>query len=407
MKPEMSNSNQLSKHLRTLLVLVALIASFESPSFAQEQEDEETPMLTLSEFQAESKLKVNANLLEKAKFPALDIHTHFGFRLKGDSDALERFVDIMNRHHIAVCNSLDAKLGEETDHCQYLWAKYPNRFTVFAHIDFQGTGDKEKPATWACNQPGFVRTCCEQLRRAKTNGIVGVKFFKSFGLSFKNADGSLIKIDDPRFDPIWATCGELGFPIIIHTGDPAAFFDPIDAKNERYEELARHPDWSFHGPEFPSRQSLLEARNRVIKKHPKTIFLGAHCAGNPEDLATVGKWLDELPNLYVEIASRIGELGRQPYTARKFMNRYQDRVLFGTDGPWPELRLTYYWRFLETFDENFPYSEKVPPPQGLWNIYGVGLNDPVLRKIYYENALKILPPKAKAIYTKAVDELPK
>ena len=155
--------------------------------------------------------------------------------------------------------------------------------------------------------------------------------------------------------------------------------------------MSRHPDWSFHGKDFPKRDELLAARNRVIQRHAKTTFIGAHMAGNPEDLDEVSQWLEQYPNLYVEIASRIGELGRQPYTARKFMIKHQDRVLFGTDGPWPELRLTYYWRFLETRDENFPYSEKSPPPQGFWNIYGVELPEAVLKKVYFENALKILP----------------
>ena len=177
----------------------------------------------------------------------------------------------------------------------------------------------------------------------------------------------------------------------MHTSDPAAFFKPIDANNERWEELSRHPDWSFYGDKFPARQELLEARNRVIKRHPKTTFIGAHFASSSEDLATLSKWMDEYPNLVVEFASRINELGRQPYTARKFFIKYQDRILFGTDGPWPELRLSYYWRFLETYDENFPYSEKSPAPQGMWRIYGIGLPDEVLKKIYHENALRIIP----------------
>jgi predicted TIM-barrel fold metal-dependent hydrolase len=155
--------------------------------------------------------------------------------------------------------------------------------------------------------------------------------------------------------------------------------------------LARHPDWSFYGDQFPSREELLAARNRVIARHPQTIFIGAHVANNPEDLAEVSRWLRQYPNLYVEIASRIAELGRQPYTARRFLIDHADRVMFGTDGPWPEMRIKLYWRFLETYDEYFPYSEKEFPPQGMWNIDGVGLPDDVLRKIYFENAARIVP----------------
>ena len=177
-----------------------------------------------------------------------------------------------------------------------------------------------------------------------------------------------MKIDDVRWDPIWRTCGQLGIPVIIHTADPIAFFQPIDETNERWEELFRHPEWSFPPDKFPSREFLLADRNRVIQRHPKTTFIGAHMANSSEDLATVASWLEKYPNLVVELASRLGELGRQPYTARAFFIKYADRILFGTDGPWPELRITYYWRFLETYDEYFPYSEKVSSAGTLENL---------------------------------------
>jgi predicted TIM-barrel fold metal-dependent hydrolase len=187
----------------------------------------------------------------------------------------------------------------------------------------------------------------------------------------------------------------------MHVADPIAFFQPVDEKNERWEELRRHPDWSFHGPRFPTHAALLEQFLAIVKRHPRTQFVGAHLANNGENLAQLGAWLDQHENLHVEIASRINELGRQPYSARKFLVKYQDRVLFGTDGPWPIARLQSYWRFLETYDEYFPYSEKVPPPQGFWQIYGVGLPDDVLRKIYHENALKLLP-KLRPAFERAV-----
>ncbi len=373
------------------MIPLVVLASLAAPSDGRlHGQDPEFQPLTLSEFQPRSKLKVNRTLLTRARFPVIDMHTHFGLRLKGDDEALEKYLDVMNRHQIALCTSLDAKLTDVDRHLAFL-RPHRQRFLVFAHLDWQGSGAEDQPETWACNQVGFVRETCEQLRASVQKGVVGVKFFKSFGLTLKDAKGKLLRIDDRRFDPIWQTCGELSLPILIHTGDPAAFFDPIDHFNERYEELSRRPQWSFFGDQFPSRHELLTARNNVIRRHPNTKFIGAHMAGNPEDLVTVGQWLDEFPNLYVEFASRIGELGRQPYTSRKFFLKYQDRILFGTDGPWPELRLTYYWRFLETLDENFPYSEKIPPPQGLWNIYGIGLPPDVLKKVYYENAIRLIP----------------
>ena len=347
--------------------------------------------LLLRNFRPVAQLKLTHRPISRARFAVVDVHGHFGYRLKGSQQALEQYLAVMDRNGIAVCCSLDAPLGSEAEHREYLWRQFKDRLVYFVHLDWRGAGKESEPRTWACNRPGFAARVAKQLAAARENGASGLKLFKQFGLQHRNADGSLIAIDDPRFDPIWKACGDLGMPVLIHTADPAAFFLPIDAKNERWEELSRHPDWSFHGSQFPSRKELLEARNRVILRHPKTMFIGAHVANNSEDLAEVSKWLEQMPNLHVEIASRIGELGRQPYTARKFFIRHADRILFGTDGPWPEQRLRLYWRFCETWDEYFPYSEKPFPPQGLWQIYGLGLPDPVLRKIYHENAARLVP----------------
>jgi len=373
-------------------LILQLIAGTHCAIAQIEQQEPAKPVApTLRTFDPVAQLVVNKTRLTKSKFPVIDIHSHFGIRFKGDYDRLQHYLGVMEANGIVVSVSLDAKLGEEEPHLKFIGDGDEKRLAAFVHLDFKGGGNFENPKTLACNQVGFVRQCVEQLRVAKQKGILGVKFFKTFGLRDLNADGSLVKIDDARFDPIWKTCGELGLPIIIHPADPSAFFKPIDANNERWEELSRHPDWSFYGDSFPTREELLAARNRVIKRHPGTMFIGAHFAGSSEDLATLSTWLDEYPNLVVEFASRINELGRQPYTARKFFMKYQDRILFGTDGPWPELRLTYYWRFLETYDEYFPYSEKSPQPQGMWRIYGIGLPDDVLKKIYHENAMRILP----------------
>jgi predicted TIM-barrel fold metal-dependent hydrolase len=348
--------------------------------------------LALELFRPEPMLRVESHPLRRAKFPVIDVHIHPRIRLHHSPEALDEFVRIMDEQNIAVCVSLDGGLGESfAEHAKYLWTKYPDRFLIFANIDWRGTGREDEPATWDCQRPDFGRRMAIALADAKRRGASGLKVFKQFGLGYRNPDGSLVKIDDPRWDPIWAACGELGLPVIIHTGDPAAFFRPIDERNERWEELRRHPDWSFYGPQWPKRDELLAARNRVIARHPKTTFIGAHMANNSEDLATVGEWLERYPNLVVEIASRIGELGRQPYTARRFFLRYSDRIMFGTDGPRERGRLFPHWRFLETLDEYFPYAENPFPPQGLWNIYGLGLPDDVLKKVYYENAVRIIP----------------
>lgn len=348
--------------------------------------------LLLRDFRPIPMLKVPQHLLTSARFPVVDVHTHFGLRLRQSREQLDEFVQIMDRHQIAVCVSLDGGLGERLrEHQQFLWSQYRDRFIIFATIDWQGAGRADEPANWDCHQPGFAARVAVQLAEAKSQGASGLKLFKQFGLEYRNPDGSFVTIDDARWDPIWEACGRLGLPVLIHTGDPAAFFTTVDERNERWEELSRHPEWSFPTPRFPRREELLAARNRVVARHPRTIFLGAHVANNSEDLATVSGWLDQYPNLHVEIASRIAELGRQPYTARAFFLKYADRILFGTDGPWPEERLTYYWRFLETWDEYFPYAEKAFPPQGFWRIYGLGLPEDVLRKVYHANAARLIP----------------
>ncbi len=360
--------------------------------------------LSLSNFHPRSMLKVAATPIEKAKLPVVDVHTHFRVRTHSSPEALDEFVRVMDRNNIALCVSLDGGLGDKLDeHAKYLWTKYPDRFVIFANIDWQGDGKPDDPATWDCQRPDFARRMAASLADAKARGASGVKIFKQFGLAYKNPDGALIKIDDERWDPIWKACGELGLPILIHVADPLAFFLPIDETNERWEELHRHPDWSFHGPQFPKHEELLAAFMRVVERHPKTTFISAHVGNSAEDLAQVGAWLDKYPNLYVEFASRISELGRQPYSARKFLIRYADRVMFGTDGPWPETRVRLYWRFLETFDENFPYSEKDPPPQGLWNIHGVGLPEEVLIKIYQQNAMRLIPGVRERVHRQSAD----
>lgn len=348
--------------------------------------------LALENFRPRPMLKVEQHLVERAKFPVIDLHTHFRVKTRQSPEVRDAYVELMNRNGIALCVSLDGEMGDRLEEHREHLAPQADRFAYFANIPWRGAGKEGEPASWDCQRPDFGRRMALALAEAKKRGACGLKVFKELGLGIPNADGSLAKIDDPRWDEIWRACGDLGFPVLIHVADPVAFFQPIDATNERFEELHRRPEWGFADRgKFPSHEQLLAAFLRVVERHPKTQFVGAHVASNAEDLSAVGGWLERYPNLQVEIASRIAELGRQPYTARKFLIRYQDRVLFGTDGPWPETRVRLYWRFLETFDENFPYSEKEFPPQGLWNIYGVGLPDEVLRKLYHENALKLLP----------------
>jgi predicted TIM-barrel fold metal-dependent hydrolase len=348
--------------------------------------------LSIDRFRPVPALRVESHRPARARFPVVDVHVHPRIRLRSDPDLLDAYVQVMDQQNIAVSVSLDGQLGEAfLEHLAFLNARHSDRLVVFANIDWKGDGKEDEPASWDCHRPDFARRMARGLSEARERGAAGLKLFKDFGLSYKNPDGSHLAIDDPRWDPIWQACGELGLVVLIHTADPSPFFAPIDERNERWEELHRHPEWSFAGPEFPKRAELLAARNRVIGRHPRTVFIAAHVGNDGEDLAEVSRWFDEYPNLYVEIAARINELGRQPYTARKFFIDYADRILFGTDGPRTPERLTAHWRFLETWDEYFPYADTPVPPQGLWNIYGIGLPDDVLRKVYFENAARLIP----------------
>jgi predicted TIM-barrel fold metal-dependent hydrolase len=253
-------------------------------------------------------------------------------------------------------------------------------------------------------EPTFPQIQADTIEAAKRAGARGLKILKTLGLFLREriTTGPLVKVDDRRFDPTWEACAAHGLPVFIHVSDPEAFFLPIDRFNERYDELGHHPDWSFHGGDFPSHREIMEARDRVFARHPRTSFVALHVGHDAENLGFVAESLDRFPNMLVEIGARIGELGRQPRSARRFFERYQDRILFGTDAVPPpdgdqypqqvfkdELYEIYY-RFLETEDEYFDYAPAAIPPQGRWRIYGLGLADPILRKVYHDNAARLL-----------------
>jgi hypothetical protein len=257
--------------------------------------------------------------------------------------------------------------------------------------------------TWTrASEPGYSVWQADEIGKARAAGAVGVKILKTLGLYLRDGGpaGTLVRVDDARFDPMWDACGRLGIPVAMHVGDPEAFFVPIDRFNERYEELGAHPDWSFYGKDFPAFKDILAARDRVFARHPKTTFVALHVGHWAENLAAVGEMLDKFPNVHVEIGARIGELGRQPRTSARFFDRYQDRVLFGTDAiplgietpqqVFGEDLYRIYYRCLETEDEYFDYAPARVPPQGRWRIYGLGLPDQILRKVYHQNAERVL-----------------
>jgi predicted TIM-barrel fold metal-dependent hydrolase len=265
--------------------------------------------------------------------------------------------------------------------------RYPDRFAHVAQLAYD---------EWA-ERPDFGQMEADRFQDSVRRGAVGLKAWKHLGLRARDPDGQLVAVDDERLDPLWATGARLGVPIIVHVADPVAFFDPLDEHNERWEELQAHPDWHFWPPRsqdpergFPSFDEIIAAFERVVARHPQTIFIGAHVGCASEDLALVSAMLDRNPNLHVDISARISELGRQPYSAREFFLRYPDRILFGTDfGYDPEMYRVFY-RFLETFDESFDYDLADTPLQGRWQIHGIGLPDEVLRQVYATNARRLL-----------------
>jgi predicted TIM-barrel fold metal-dependent hydrolase len=359
--------------------------------------------LSLAEYEPKSMLQVKETHVEQARYPVIDIHTHISVSAQskaGVEMAAERqylsapaeLLSVMSRKNIRAMVNLTG--GYDTGLAQAV-VKYdrafPGRFYTFT-----------EPSYSKMLEPDYPRMQALAIEQSHRDGARGLKILKTLGLYLRDhiTSGELIRIDDPRFDPMWDMCGQLSMPVAIHVSDPIAFFTPTDRFNERYEELNNHPDWSFSDPGFPTNAKLLEARNRVIARHPKTQFIVLHVGNYSENLFYVGECMDRFPNMNVDIAARIGELGRQPRTSRAFFEKYQDRILFGTDATphgddspqqlFNDRLYEIYYRFLETDDEYFDYAPANVPPQGRWRIYGIGLPDQILHKVYNGNAAREL-----------------
>jgi predicted TIM-barrel fold metal-dependent hydrolase len=359
--------------------------------------------LDLSDFQPKSMLHVTETKIERSQFPVIDIHTHLSWKAVNKNGVglgekmqflaePEDLLQVMDRKNLRTMVDLTGGIGagvEET--IRKYQTPHPGRFIVFT-----------EPWWERSNQSGYPQFQADEIAKAHRAGAYGLKVLKTLGLYLRQGitSGPLVKIDDRRFDLMWEACGGLKMPVAIHVSDPEAFFLPIDRFNERFEELNNHPDWSFHDRDFPSNAELLEARNRMFARHPKTQFIALHVGHDAENLGYVSECMDRFPNMSVELGARIGELGRQPRTARKFFEKYQDRIMFGTDAVphgvetpqqiFGDELYEIYYRFLETEDEYFDYAPAPVPPQGRWRIYGLGLPESILRKVYYENAERLL-----------------
>ncbi len=339
--------------------------------------------LLLKDYRPESELVVPRTAITKPKFPVIDIHGHFGPMVFGEAyedrydtgEVLRR----LGEYGVKAVTNLELLWGRGLERMLEKTKDDQEQIPTFSSVDVRRFEDSD-----------FPRYVQDTITHAVDRGVKGLKFWKNISLRMKDSHGRYIRMDDPRLAPIWNTAAAHGLPVLVHIGDPVAFFRPITPENERYEELQAHPDWSFCHPELPSFQQLLEMQEAMIKGHPDTTFIVAHGGSYAENLRCLSGMLDRLPNMYIDIAARINEFGRQPYSARAFFQQYQDRILFGTDFTPESFGYIPYYRFLETFDEYFPYDESDPPGQGRWNIYGIGLEDPVLKKVYWNNSAGLL-----------------
>ncbi|MGX1930247.1 amidohydrolase family protein [Flagellimonas sp. 2504JD4-2] len=336
--------------------------------------DLEAQEMSFEDYNPESTLVVPQNPISKAKFTFIDVHSH-QFRM-ATQDLSQLIADMDNLNMGVMVNlsggsgeGLRAMLKNVNDH-------YPNRFVVFANVDFSGVGN-----------PNWGEMAAAQLELDVKSGARGLKIYKSLGLRNKDVNGNRIAIDDPRLDPVWEKCGVLGIPVLIHAADPKSFWDPMDKYNERWLELKTRPRRKRSDTNPAPWQQIIDEQHRMFKNHPNTKFINAHMGWYANNLDRLGELMDDIPNMSVGIGAIIAELGRQPRRARQFFIKYQDRILFGKDSWKPEEFPTYF-RVLETADEYFPYYKKY---HAFWAMYGLNLPDEVLEKVYYKNAMTLIP----------------
>ena len=352
-----------SHHLKTIPILLILSCTV---LLAQE--------MSFEEYDPTPTLVVPKNEVDRAKFPFVDIHSHQRSMSPKDLEDLVSDMDALNEAvMVNLSGGSGASLKEKIGNIELT---YPNRFVVFANVDFDGAGTES-----------WTQKAVAQLEKDIKAGAKGLKVYKSLGLRNLDHQGKRLAVDDPSLDAIWGKCAELGVPVLIHSADPKSFWDDMDSDNERWLELKTHPRRKRSDTDPAPWQQIIDEQHRMFKKHPDTKFINAHMGWYANDLAKLSQLLDEMPNMSVGIAAVIAELGRQPRQAKAFFIKYQDRILFGKDSWRPEEFPTYF-RVLETADEYFPYYKKY---HAFWSMYGLDLPDEVLRKVYYKNALKLVP----------------
>jgi len=332
--------------------------------------------MDFEKYEPTSTLVVPEHTTTKAKFPFIDVHNHqWGNRMSPGNQ--KDLINEMNKLNMQVMVNLSGGNGNSLKKmAEDVRENNPKRFIIFANVEFDGVGKN-----------GWTEKAVKQLEEDVKNGANGLKVFKNLGFSVKDADGKLVAIDDPRLDPIWAKCGELKIPVLIHTADPKPFWDEEDEHNERWLEIKTHPERKRSATNPAPWETLIEQQHRMFLKHPETTFIAAHFGWYANNLGKLDSLLTQMPNVVIEFGAVIAELGRQPKAAKQFFTKYQDRILFGKDSWVPEEYATYF-RVLETEDEYFPYHKKY---HAFWRMYGMGLPDDILKKVYYKNALRIVP----------------
>jgi predicted TIM-barrel fold metal-dependent hydrolase len=331
--------------------------------------------LTIEEWKPRSTLVVEEHPVPRAKFPVIDVHSHH--RSTTSPERLDEIVSEMDELNLRVLVNLSGGFGERLKTTVETFpGRHPSRFATFASLNFEGIGN----ADWG-------QRAATQLEGDVKNGAQGLKFFKSFGLTMKDQKGERVPVDDPSLEPVWQTCARLKIPVLIHVAEPAEFFKPHDEFNERWLELKIYPRRHRPPDRFPPFETLMAERDRVVAQHPKVNFIIAHFGWHANDLGRLGALMDKYPNFYTETGAILAELGRQPFSGRKFFIKYQDRILFGKDS-YRASEFPYYWRVFETRDEYFDYYRHY---HAHWQMYGLGLPDEVLKKLYYKNALRLIP----------------
>jgi predicted TIM-barrel fold metal-dependent hydrolase len=369
-------------NISTKFLLVSAFSIFSISAVAQE--------MSFEEYNPPSTLKVPEHPLKRAKFPFVDIHSHQGGVNKEKIDQLISEMDEINMGVLVNLSGRGFGRGDSNSQQDYINGMIkefnthaPGRFMVFTNLNFAGFGDEN----WS-------RIAVKELEEDVAAGASGLKIFKSLGLNVTDVNGKRVPVNHPDLDPVWAKAGELGIPVIIHSADPAQFWEPMDANNERWLELKLNPNRKRSDTNPAPFEQIMAEQHDVFAKHPKTTFINAHMGWMANDLDKAGAHLDKYPNVNFGIGAVIAEFGRQPKRANEFFTKYQDRLLFGKDAYNKEEFYTYF-RVLETEDEYFPYYKKY---HAFWAMYGLGLSDEVLKKVYYKNALRVVPGMDKTLF---------